>query len=347
VNYEPNTLGGNMPNQVPPSQGGFASYPERISGAKVRQRSQTFGDHYGQARLFWNSMTAIEREQITHALQFELSKVGTRDIQLRMLDHLYQINDVLGAQVALALGIPPRTTHPTVPPPGTVDSPTQAAVLADATSVTSASGGLQQAKGLSEVTGQPLTPKGRQVAILAADGVDATQVSTMMAALTRAGARGVVVGTHLGALGHGVDASMTLGNTDSVLFDAVYVPGGAASIKTLLQKGDALFFIDEAYKHAKPIAASAEGVQLLSASAIGRVLGEAVAGAGVEQGQTAVQSLTAVGRVTGLALAGAALNKYGVVTGQATDLGTFVEQVLAAIAQHRFWSRPGLDQVPA
>jgi catalase len=140
---------------------------------------------------------------------------------------------------------------------------------------------------------------------------------------------------------------MTLGNTDSVLFDAVYVPGGAASIKTLLQKGDALFFIDEAYKHAKPIAASAEGVQLLSASAIGRVLGEAVAGAGVEQGQTAVQSLTAVGRVTGLALAGAALNKYGVVTGQATDLGTFVEQVLAAIAQHRFWSRPGLDQVPA
>ena len=140
---------------------------------------------------------------------------------------------------------------------------------------------------------------------------------------------------------------MTLGNTDSVLFDAVYVPGGAASVKTLLQKGDALFFIDEAYKHAKPIAASAEGVQLLTASAVGRLMGGAAASAGVESDQAAVQSLAAVGRTAAVAQAGTTLSKYGVVTGQSTDLAAFVQQVLAAVAQHRFWGRPGLDQVPA
>ena len=177
------TLGGNMPNQVPPSQGGFASYPERVSGPKVRQRSQTFSDHYGQARLFWNSMTPVEREQITHALQFELSKVGTRDIRVRMLNHLYQINNVLGAQVALELGDP----APHQPPHGTAARYCRL-TGADGSAgkrdlATTASGGLQHAKGLSEVTGQPMTPKGRQVAILAADGVDAAQVNTMMAAL--------------------------------------------------------------------------------------------------------------------------------------------------------------------
>ena len=348
VNYEPNSLGGNIPNQISPAQGGFATYPERVSGPKVRQRSQTFHDHYGQARLFWNSMTPPEREQITHALQFELSKVATREIRLRMLNHLHQINNVLGAQVALALGEAPRTAHPTAPPPGTAESNAQTTVLANATSATSASGGLQRTRGLSEVEGQPMTPKGRQVAILAADGVDGTQVEAMMAALTNAGAKGVVVGPHLGALGGGVEATMTFANTDSVLYDAVYVPGGAASARALVQKGDAIFFIEESYKHAKPIATIAEGVEVLTASAIGRLMGGSAAAAAAQPGDAEVQNLSEVGHVLSAARGGAsALGKYGVVVGQSSDLAIFVQQVLTAVAHHRYWGRPGLNQIPA
>ena len=80
VSYEPNSLDGNKPNQVSPQQGGYVSYPERVEGPKVRQRSESFGDHYGQAKLFWNSMSGPEKEHIVKALQFELSLVETREI---------------------------------------------------------------------------------------------------------------------------------------------------------------------------------------------------------------------------------------------------------------------------
>ncbi|WP_245872777.1 catalase [Deinococcus planocerae] len=39
VSYEPNTLGGNQPAEVPQARGGYVSYPERLSGTKVRARA--------------------------------------------------------------------------------------------------------------------------------------------------------------------------------------------------------------------------------------------------------------------------------------------------------------------
>jgi catalase len=353
VSYEPNSLGGNIPNQVPPSQGGFASFPEPVSGPKVRQRSETFNDHYGQARLFWNSMTPIEKEHIAKALQFELSKVETREVRQRMLQHLQQVNDVLAAQVALALGEPPHTSHPTAPPNGTADSNAETAVLADATTPTSASGGLQRAKGLSMEEGQPLLPKGRKVAILAAEGVAGDQVRALMKALKDAGAAGEVIGPHLGSLGNDVVATKTFANSDMVLYDTVFVPGGAQSIQSLIQKGDAHVFIDEAYKHAKPIGAVGEGVELLTASEIGKLLetiGENASAAPATPDATSagMQNLSEVGRM--LLANGANADKLaalGIIIGQTSDLQKVIRQFIAAVAHHRYWGRPRLEQVPA
>ena len=199
VAYAPATLDGHSPGEVTNPQG-FQSYPEQVSGPKVRARSESFGDHYGQARLFWNSMTPPEKEHIVKALQFELSKVETRDVRVRMIGHLTKINDVLGAQIARVLG---ETTQSPATPGGTANSAEEIAALADATSPTSASGGLQQTSGLSLLHGQPCSAKGRKVAILAADGVDAVQVEALQAALKAEGAKGEVVGTHLGMLGGG------------------------------------------------------------------------------------------------------------------------------------------------
>ena len=62
-------------------------------------RSRTkASDHYGQARRFWNSMTAVEREHITKALQFELSKCATRYMRAHMVGHLQQINGTKAAR---------------------------------------------------------------------------------------------------------------------------------------------------------------------------------------------------------------------------------------------------------
>ena len=55
VNYEPNSIDAGAPRENPAR--GFASYAEPMDGPKVRQRSETFADHYSQARLFFRSMT--------------------------------------------------------------------------------------------------------------------------------------------------------------------------------------------------------------------------------------------------------------------------------------------------
>jgi len=328
VAYEPNGLQGNIPTEVPAARGGFVSYPEQVSGRKVRQRSDTFGDHYGQARLFWNSMTPVEREHITKALQFELSKCDTREVRVRMLGHLQQINGVLAAQVARELGEAAPEGQSTAMPSGTSDSAEETAALAQATSPTTASGGLQRTAGLSMEEGQPGSPRGRKVAILAADGVAADQVDALKQALKEAGAQGVVVGPHLGSLCDGVEATMTLANTSSVLFDAVYVPGGASSVQALMRKGDARVFVDEAYKHGKPIAAVAEGADFVTTSAIGD---------GVE-----LVTTSAIGRMDAQQLA-----QHGIVVGQGGDLQDVVARFLPAIARHRYWGRPRLEQTPA
>ena len=51
-----------------------------------------------------------------------------------------------------------------------------------------------------------------------------------------------------------------------MLFDAVLVAGGALSVSELLTEQKVLDFVKEAYQHFKPIAAIAEGMNLLPAA---------------------------------------------------------------------------------
>ena len=268
VSYAPASLDGHSPDEVTPARGGFVSYQEQVTGPKVRERSKSFDDHYGQASLFWNSMTPPEKEHLVKALQFELSKVETRAVRQRMLGHLMKINDVLAAQVATALGETVQGSNAPAKPSGTADSTEETQALANAISPTTASGGAQKSQALS-MEGQPTSAKGRKVAILVEAGVDAAQVAAMQQALKAAGAKGEIIGPHLGMIsssnGATVEATKTFANSSSVTYDAVYVPGGG-SVAALQQKGDARAFLAQAYKHAKTIAATGEGADLLTAS---------------------------------------------------------------------------------
>ena len=62
--------------------------------------------------------------------------------------------------------------------------------------------------------------------------------------------------------------------TASVFYDAVYVPGGTNSVATLEAEPDAVHFLNEAFKHCKPIAADADALQVLKATYFGRKLPE-------------------------------------------------------------------------
>jgi catalase len=75
ANYEPNSWGdAGGPRESPET--GFQSYPEPVEGSKLRARSETFSDHYSQARQFYISQTEIEQRHIGNALTFELSKAA-------------------------------------------------------------------------------------------------------------------------------------------------------------------------------------------------------------------------------------------------------------------------------
>jgi catalase len=62
-----------------------------------------------------------------------------------------------------------------------------------------------------------------------------------------------------------VEVTRALPTVHSVLYDAVLVPGGAESVRTLSGDGKAVHFVAEAYKHYKAIGALGEGSELLSA----------------------------------------------------------------------------------
>ncbi|WP_237724846.1 catalase [Deinococcus alpinitundrae] len=299
VAYHPNSLGGGQPAEVPADKGGFVSYPEAMEGTKIRQRAESFADHYGQAQLFWNSMSPVEKMHIVRAQQFELGKVETRDIRLKMIDHLRRINAVLGDQVAAALG------ELDVAGPLPTDAELMK-LLAGATTPTTASGGLQRDAALSMVEHNTAPPsiQGRKVAILAADGVRIADIEAMKAALEAQGALAEVVGTHLGQLkGEGGSAPVdkTVLTTPSVVYDAVYLPGGAASLKTLGTLGDAVRFVAQAYKHGKPLAASADAAALLKQAGVPL---------GAEQGVFELSKAS-------------------------------TDDFLNGLAQHRFWNRSG------
>lgn len=245
VNYFPNSLGDGKP--APSEDEGYTHYPERVEGHKIRKRSPSFSDHFSQATLFWNSLSAVEKEHLVEAAHFEIGKAEDPGVQAKMVDRLNHVDHELAKLVAMGLG---------------VAAPTQAVI----------SNHGQSSPAVSQTSFAVKTAKGRKVAILAADGVNVDHVMTIQKALMEAGVQTQIVsrfmGTIKGSDGQELGVDKTFLTAASVMFDAVYIPGSAQSTKTLTETGYALHFIDEAFRHSKAIAATGEGVELLKNSSI-------------------------------------------------------------------------------
>ncbi len=264
VSYHPNSLGGGCPYQAKISEGGFSSFNERVDAHKVRARSDSFNDHFGQAKLFFNSQTPTEKTHIVKALRFELGKVETMAIRIRMLGLLSQIDTELAEKVAQGLGavVPPKPEMPMnhgVSPEnesGTQESQTVAQSV-------DASDALTMIKNPTNSD----TIASRKVAIVCADGVSEDCVTNMKNALLKADAKGFVIAPHLGAIatdkGGEITVDFSFLTSSSVLFDAVYVADGM-DLNELGEEGDVTEFLTDAYKHCKVIGADGNASQLIS-----------------------------------------------------------------------------------
>ncbi len=266
VAYHPNTLGGGCPMQAGRADGGFVTYPERLGGPKVRERGEKFFDHFSQAALFWNSQSDPEKQHIVEALRFELGKVEVPEVRERVVGMLAHVDRTLAGQVAEGLGL-------AVPKP---TGPMNRSVPADADPRKFQPIILKQAVDRSEALSMAKTVKDsaatRKVAILAADGVDGEAVAAMQRALLAAGAVPKIVAPRGGSLkpegGGTLPVDFSLLTVGSVLFDAVFVPGGSRSTSGLAGDAAAVLFVREAYKHCKAIAASGTGVALVEAAGV-------------------------------------------------------------------------------
>lgn len=262
--YHPNTIGGGCPFQAKMMDGGFTSYEERIDAKKIRARSKSFFDHFSQATLFYQSQSEVEQDHIIHALRFELGKVDIASIRERMLGLLSQIDITLATEVANGLGmvVPKKLQQPinhSIP----ADGDPKKFQPVKAIPVTNKSEALSMAKTIRNI-------KTRQVAVLAANGVDDKDLDALKKILVAGGAGIKIVAPKLGdilsASGKKIPADMGFLTAASVVFDAVFVPDGKNSAAALLEEPDAIHFINETYKHCKPIGANGDGVNLINAS---------------------------------------------------------------------------------
>ena len=250
ASYEPNSIDGGWPKETPsaPIDGGFETYPERVDAHKVRERSESFSDHFSQATLFFNSMSHTEKEHIIAAYSFELGKVDREYIRARQVNEILANIDLeLASRVAANLGLP---------------APTQGTVSVKPSS-------LKESPALSQMNLLSGDIKSRKVAILVANGVDGNAVAALQKALKAEGAHAKVLGPTSASVktadGQTLPVDASQEGLPSVAFDAVWVPGGADSIKALSADGVALHYLLEAYKHLKAIGISKDGKALLEA----------------------------------------------------------------------------------
>lgn len=240
ANYGPNSISGNWPRETPPQpNGGFATYPQKINGSKIRRRSPSFADYYSQPRLFWLSQTPVEQNHIIGAFSFELGKVARPYIRERVVDLLTRIDARLAAAVAANLGI--KLTDEQA-----------------ARNLPKKLYGLERDPSLSLYANADKSVKSRRVALLATDGVSGKDVQAIYKALLAAGVHPQLFAPRMGTIktaeGDDLKVDGTIEGNPSVLVDAVAVPGGKPSIDALMKDGDAIYYLRQAYRHLKAIA---------------------------------------------------------------------------------------------
>ena len=234
ANYEPNSWGeAGGPRESPTA--GFLTYPARVEGVKVRERPETFADHYSQARQFYISQTEIEQRHIAKALVFELSKVQTPAIRARVVSHLLNIDDGLADSVAKGLRLKEIPTAAAAAMPTRQD--------------------LKPSPKLSIVMNGPKSFAGRKVGVLVTDGVDADLLTALREALTTEGATLKLIAPEVGgvndSLGIWHDADEKLEGGPSVLFDAIAVLPSKEEVGRLSQLPAARDFVADAVAHRK------------------------------------------------------------------------------------------------
>ncbi len=306
ANYFPNSTRGGCPMTASTDMGGFKHHMEKVEGHKVRERSDSFKDYFSQAKLFYDSMSEPEKKHILDAFHFELGKVENKEIRQRMVYMVANIDRQLAADIAMGIGVEEPTDESRIK-----------VVAKDALPRAEAKRSVDRSPALSQENLRGKSIKGRKVAIMVDHGFDHQAVMSVKNMLTENGAMAEIVSRFHGMIqsagGEEFETDKSHVTTASVMYDAIFIPGGRKSVEAMKKQGDVIHFINEAYKHCKPIAATGEAVELFQLSGIEGV------------------DLASDGEDV--------LEHMGVVTTRGDRLDELAEQFKNAITAHRHWAR--------
>lgn len=247
VNYFPNSLGENSPAPVPEKKGGYVHFAEEVSGVKTKDRSETFNDHYSQATLFYQSLSPVEKEHLIEAGTFELGKVATLEIRKRVIENFLKVDPDMALAIAAKVGVK--------------------ALKAKGKAAKN-----KTSPALSQMSFPGNDLKGRNIAVLVDDGFNFKDFKALESEIKPMGAKATLVSTKVGDIKSSEGTTVSVGKSfltsGSVMFDAVYVPGGKKSINALALDAGAVLFVNEAYKHLKSIGCNLEAKAFLDKPSI-------------------------------------------------------------------------------
>lgn len=196
---------------------------------------------------------------------------------------------------------------------------------------------------------------------MVADGFDNAQLQELRSTIKAAGTMTFIVGPRRGKVSSayelehateseadapeekddGIYADFSLSTAKSTLIDAIVVVGGAESVATLRTNGEAIQWINEAYKHFKTIGAVGEAVALLrSDTAVPDTALSEDDSVVSEHGVVTVRKFVPSGEpgsIVGTAVE--AVKSLG-------KTGIFAKQYITAMGQHRHWDRE-VTRIPA
>jgi catalase len=223
-----------------------------------------------------------------------------------MLGILSQIDIELAEKVAQGL----RLTVPAVPeqPMNHGVSPENLGGKQEPKTVKSS---VEFSQALSMINNPTVTPTiaSRKVAIVCADGVDEQAVLNIKIALVKEDAKGFIIAPYQGNVktdkGGEIAVDFSFLTCSSVLFDAVFIPGGQG-LNELSQDADVMDFLNDAYRHCKVIGAQGDGIELLSGTSFANNIDN---------------------------------NDEGIVIEEKPQNQDFAANFIAAMGNHRIWAR--------
>lgn len=243
VDYHNNTLAGNTPAETPPEEGGYSHYPQEVDGHITRERpSASFYDYFSQARLFWNSLSTVEKQDLTDTFDYHLGYVKSKSVRQQNVEFWANVDREMACTIADNIGVErPKGTN---------------------VQVSKSSPAISQAN-------TPHYAATQKVGVLIDDGFNGEEVRSTLDYLHQSGVFMEIVseklGTVTGSDGIKIDVHETFKTTYPVLYDALYIVGGRADNEAKFNQ-NMMEFVNQAYKQYKPIGVATTGTYFIQSS---------------------------------------------------------------------------------